>query len=595
MLKKIFIVGTLFILIVVGSAAVFILTFNADRYRPQAVKQLEAALGSPVRIGHLALGWKNGIVLEAKEVAIYRDKQSLDKPAVYLALASAKVRLGPLLHKKLDVASITLVRPQLNVIKEAGGAIRINGINPAPSSEQTPASSKPAPAFLSDFAISTIRIEDGGVGFLDNSSSPPIRLAIRHLDILIKNLSFSRPTDFEAKLALFNPSQNIQLKGRLRASSPTGPYLLEGFRLDTNLATIKIQELVNSIPQAKNAELQDLSGSLAGKVNRLKIDSGRVKDLDADFDLKGGRIAVESLRSALDHADLSAHFAESQMRLKNFTADFARGKISGSGTSENYLSASPQSALALEINRIYLEDLLPPSRPSQPELHGIFSASFNGAARGMSWPAISQTLSGAGKVGLANGVIVNGNILRKVFENLSKIPGVTDALNTRLPEKYRRNLAQRDTAGPNIEFPVTITDGIVTIPNLQIFFEGFTLYGAGQVGLNGTINCQATIALDAELSQVLIQSVPTMQYIADPEGKLAFPVKISGTTQNLLVLPDTDYIFSRVMATKGQELITNVLQKALNKNQPAAAAPAAEGGANPQEELIKNLFGKMGN
>jgi len=590
MLKKILIVVTIFILIVIGAAAAFILTFDPDHYRPQAVKQLEMALGSPVRIGHLALGWKNGIVLEAKEVAVYPDKQFVDKPAIYVALASAKVRLAPLLHKKLDVASITLVRPQLNAIKEADGVIRINGINPVPSSGQTPASPKTAPAFLSDFAISTIRIEDAGIGFLDNSSSPPIRLAIKRLDILIKNLSFSKPTDFEAKLALFNPSQNIQLKGRLRASSPTGPYLLEGFRLDTNLAAIKIQELVHSIPQAKHAGLRDLSGNLAGKINRLKIDSGRITDLDADFDLKGGKIAVESLRSALDHADLSAHFAESQMRLKNFTANFARGRISGSGTSKNYLSASPESALALKIDRIYLEDLLPSSRPSQPELHGIFSASFNGDARGISWPAISQTLNGSGKVALADGVIVNGNILRKVFENLSKIPGVTDALNTRLPEKYRRNLAQRDTAIPSIEFPVTIKGGIITIPNLQIFFEGFTLYGAGQVGLSGTIKSEATLVLDAELSQVLIQSVPTMQYIADPQGNLAFPVRISGTTQNLLVLPDTDYIFSRVMATKGRELITNVLQKALSKNQAASA----EGGISSQEQLIKNLFGQKG-
>ncbi len=590
MFKKIVIVGTIFILIVVGAVAVFILTFDADRYRPQLVKQLETALGSPVRIGHLALGWKNGIVFEAKEVAVYRDKQSLAKPAVYLALASAKVRLAPLLHKKLEVASITLVRPQLNVIKEAGGMVRINGINPSPSSGRTPTSLKTTPAFLSDFTISTIRIEDAGIGFLDNSSSPPIRLAIRHSDILITNLSFSKPTDFEAKLALFNASQNFQLKGRLRVSSPTGPYLLEGFRLDTDLATIKIQELIDSIPQAKRAGLQDLSGSMTGKINRLKIDSGHLTGLDSDFDLKRGRIAVESLRSALDHADLSAHFTESQMQLKNFTANFARGKLSGSGTSKNYLSA-PQSTLALEIDRIYLEDLLPPRRPSQPELHGIFSASFNGDARGVSWPAISQTLNGSGKVALANGVIVNGNILRKVFEHLSKIPGVADAINTRLPEKHRRNLAERDTAIPSIEFPVTITNGIITIPNLQIFFEGFTLYGSGQVGLSGTIKSEATLVLDAELSQILIQNVPTMQYIADSQGNLAFPVRISGTTQNLLVLPDTDYIFSRVMATKGQELITNVLQKALNKNQGATA----EGGAgNAQEQLLKNLFGQTG-
>ena len=582
------------VLIVVGPIAFFILTFDADRYRPEIQKQLESTLGSPARIGHLALGWNNGIVLEVKDLAIYRDRASLDKPAVYLERAGVKVRLMPLLSKEIEVASVTLVRPRLNVIKEAGGSLKVYGINPPVPSAPALSPSKKTSMKRAALTIGMIKIEDAAVGFVDNTSSPPMRIAVRRLDFLIKNVSLGKLTDFQAKMALFNSAQNVQLKGRIRVTSLNGPYLLENFRVDTDLGTVKVQELTSSIPAVQKAGLVgNLLGKVSGEVSRLKIDAAGMSDLDADFNLKEGKVAVESLRSPLAELNLTAHFAKSQMQLKNLAANFARGKIAGSSVSKNYLSSSPESTVSIRVDHVHLEDLLPPSRPNQPEVHGNFSASFDGRANGISWSAISRTLNGSGEVGLSNGLIVNGNILRKVFEGLSKIPGVSEALNSRLPEKYRQSLAQRDTAIPPIEFPVTLVNGIILIPNLQIPFEGFTLYGAGQVGLSGTINSQATLVLDDELSQVLIGSVPTMQYIADPYGKLSFPVRISGTTQNLIVEPDMDYVFSRVMATKGQELITNALQKALNKNQPSQAVADSSGtaaGGTSYEQILGKLL-----
>ena len=70
-------------------------------------------------------------------------------------------------------------------------------------------------------------------------------------------------------------------------------------------------------------------------------------------------------------------------------------------------------------------------------------------------------------------------------------------------------------------------------------------------------------------------------------------MRISGTTQNLIVEPDMDYVFSRVMATKGQELITNALQKALNKNQPSQAVADSSGtaaGGTSYEQILGKLL-----
>ena len=73
----------------------------------------------------------------------------------------------------------------------------------------------------------------------------------------------------------------------------------------------------------------------------------------------------------------------------------------------------------------------------------------------------------------------------------------------------------------------------------------------------------ATLVMDTYLSRLLMQAVPSMQYIADPYGRLAFPVRILGTVEHVQVVPDMEYVIRRVMAVKGQELLLNALRGTL--------------------------------
>ncbi len=573
-MKKLLIVLTILITLVAAGLAIFIATFDANRCKPELTKQLESALGSPVRIGGLSLGWASGLSFQVNQLAIYRDKASMDRPAVYLERASAHVHLMPLLSKRIEIASIALKGARFNVIKEAGGSIRINGINlPAkPVKNEAVSSAGSTAVDMTTFMIGAVKIEDANIGFVDKSPSNPMKIAVRHLDILLKNVALGKPVEFQAKLAAFGEEQNIRFQGRVEISTLTGPYVLENFKLDSDLSTLSLEELNASVPSAKAAGLTGkLLGNLSGEIKHLKMDSKGLAELDSDFSLKDGRLTTQSLRSAFENLNLNAAITKNKLNLKNFSGDFAEGKVTASGVTKNYLSQTPETSVNLKVDKIVLQDFLP-QNAGRPQLYGKFSAWFNGNTKGFSWPVISNTLTGQGEIALVDGRVVNSNVLKTLFDKLAQIPGVIQALNEQLPPQYREALSQRDTVIGNIQFPVTIVNGVIALPNLKIGTVGFEIYGAGQVSLSGAVDCQATLVLDQTLSGILASRVPAMQYVIDPNGRLPFPVHIGGNVNNIKIEPETDAIFSRIMASHGQELIGNVLDKALKKTQGSAAA-----------------------
>ncbi|MBI3332604.1 MAG: AsmA family protein [Candidatus Omnitrophica bacterium] len=100
--------------------AVFIAKFDLDRYRPVIVRQMEKALGRPVRIGRLKLAWKGGIAIAAKGLSIEPSPQSPSDPSVQIDEASALLELLPLLKKEL----------QIDRIEMQGSAIRLSDATP---------------------------------------------------------------------------------------------------------------------------------------------------------------------------------------------------------------------------------------------------------------------------------------------------------------------------------------------------------------------------------------------------------------------------------------------------------------------------------
>ncbi|MBI3088009.1 MAG: hypothetical protein HYY91_03905, partial [Candidatus Omnitrophica bacterium] len=192
-----------------------------------------------------------------------------------------------------------------------------------------------------------------------------------------------------------------------------------------------------------------------------------------------------------------------------------------------------------------------------------------GAAQGLAWPEASRSLSGQGRLMLTEARIEHLNILREVFQRLSLLPGLLEALQARLPPSYQARLDARDTILHPVDAQVTAADGALTFAELHVETDDLVLKGAGRVGLDGTLTAQASVWIDPELSTAIIRSVNELQSLADARGRLELPVVVQGTLPRVAVLPDLGQIGSRLVVHKAQELIGGLLQRALEQEQDA--------------------------
>jgi hypothetical protein len=285
--------------------------------------------------------------------------------------------------------------------------------------------------------------------------------------------------------------------------------------------------------------------------------------LTAQAHLAAYRVTLPPMKSPVEVLTLRANLSRGdRLDLEQLWAKVAEGTVAASGVVEG-LKANPRTTLQLEIRRLSLEALLPEMGPGQPTLKGRFSLSFQGKAEGLTWEELSRSLTGSGRIQLEEGVVKNLNILREVFQRLSVVPGLAMVLQARLPESYQEKWNARDTILEPIDLAVTAQGGGFTLENLRVATDTFELVGRGRVMLEGALDLNTLLRVEPVLSEALIRSVNELQVLVDSHGRLEIPVAIQGPLNRVDVEPDVQYVLSRLAATKVEDLLGGLLEKAL--------------------------------
>ncbi|MDP3723585.1 MAG: AsmA family protein [Candidatus Omnitrophota bacterium] len=455
----------------VAGVALVLLTFDADRYRPQLVSYLQEILGTPVKLGHLSMGWHGGIAVQLHDLAIEAPGAASSEPLVRVESASAVVRLRPLLRKQVQVASVVLRRPRIHVMRDAQG--RLNLI-PPPAASRPEAGSAPSAGFFRpaagggtaspsaassqsasvegsavSFEVASFRIEDGELHWTDATASPPTDVRLSKVDLVVRDIAPGRPMTVELKGALGAEAENVRLSGRLTLPSET--------------------------------------------------QTGSVEQVTATI------------------------------------TDFS------------------------------LEQVLAPARADEPRLEGKLTGTLEGRVPTLDPQQLSRALSGRGRLALAQPKIANLNVLREVFGRLSILPGLVEALEARLPDLYREKLEATDTLLAPLDVAFQLQDGSLRFDALELGTDAFELTGSGRVGLDRSVQIRSTLRIEPALSAALIKGVHELQGLANAQGWMEIPVTIQGRAPQLAVLPDVDYVASKLIVTTVGNLLEGFLQKALEK------------------------------
>jgi len=237
------IVGVVCLVLLVGTA-IFVATFDVNKYRGTIQAELEKRLGRTVVLGDMGLSLFPPR-FRVQNLAIADDPSfSPDAPFIKAQELKISVQLLPLLHKQFEIDALNLQRPGVNLIKNSAGVWNFASLgHPAetstaqsgpparqtqPANQPSPAQQPPQPPAESQFSLSKLTIEDGQISLLDQQQSKTPTL-YDHIDLTLTNFAPNEPFKVDAAVHMAGAgSQEVRIQGEggpiVRERPATTPF-----------------------------------------------------------------------------------------------------------------------------------------------------------------------------------------------------------------------------------------------------------------------------------------------------------------------------------------------------------------------------------
>lgn len=269
MRKALVIVGVI-VLVVMVAVLIFAVTFNVNQYHGRIQSELEKHLGRQVSLGDMRLGIFPPR-FEVQSVSIADDPQfNAQKPFVQAQRLDVSVKLLPLLHKDVEVDSLALERPSVDLIKNRQGVWNFASIgspnqpSPKPSASGQPSSSQ-------QFSLGKLVIQDGQVSLTDLATSPQPAV-YDHIDVTLTNFTPGEPFTLDAAAHLPGPgTQEVRLQGKGGPLVQNDPAATP-FQGTLNLKQVGIAGLAKFL---NSAALAGTDGEITGQTD-IRSASGTV-------------------------------------------------------------------------------------------------------------------------------------------------------------------------------------------------------------------------------------------------------------------------------------------------------------------------------
>ena len=265
-MRKVGLVLGILIAVIVIAGLVFWGTFDINQYRGRIQSELETRLGRQVSLGqmHLSLFPPS---FQVENVAIADDPAFADpKPFVQADQLSVSVQLAPLFHQDVEINSIELKRPRVELVKNRQGGWNFStmGSKNAPSHPQSSSSGN-------SFSLAELAITDGQVAITDMEAKQP-RAVYDHIDLTLKDFAPNKPFSMELAANLPGPgNQKVKLQGNGGPIAQSDPEATP-FHGNLNLSNVAISGLKQFL---NTPALSNVDGTLSGDT-KINTEAGKL-------------------------------------------------------------------------------------------------------------------------------------------------------------------------------------------------------------------------------------------------------------------------------------------------------------------------------
>jgi len=561
----------IFIVIVIIGVLIFAATLNVNKYHATIQTELEKRLGRSVTLGdmHLSVFPPR---FRVQDLAIADDARfNPDAPFVKAQELDVSVKLLPLLHKQVELDSLNLQRPNVNLIKNEDGTWNFASLghpaetpNSAPNppvKEKTPKATATVPSGPSNtgqenstgeqVSLGELTITDGQISVLDRqvSKTPSV---YDHIDITLKNFAPDRPFSVDASLHLAGSgSREARLRGE-GGPIPEGQPVNTPFRGTLSLKQVSIGDLSKFLD---SSSLKGTDGVLTGET-KINSESGRFS-VQGETNVQNVKVHGMELGYPITaQYDLTDDLSGNLLTLRNFILKLGSTPLQFSGTVN-----SKNAPAALDLN-------VRANNISIAEAAKLTAASGIALSQGTnvtgSLTANIQVRGSVNKPAL-NGLITASNI-QMSGQNIAKPVQITSLslnLNSSQIQSNPFNLTSDGTtlnaqfALRNYLSPTPVVDASVRAPNAQLPAVLSMARAYGVTALD-KVNGQGSLNLDLRASGP-IKTIASADIMRALNGTMSLDlnhIKYSGT--NIDRELSTIAGFLNTNATQSSEGVTNI-------------------------------------
>jgi AsmA protein len=268
------VIGTI-VLVLIVAVVVFAATFNVNQYRGTIQSELEKRLDRRVALGDMHLGIFPPR-LQVQNLSIADDPKFNDaKPFVEAQELDVSVKLLPLLSKSVEISSLSLQRPGVELIKDAQGMWNSSMIGATQKS--APPQSK------QQFSLGQLAVQDGQVAITDEQARKP-RVVYDHINLTLTDFAPDSPFSVDASVHFPGQgAQEIRLQGKGGPVQQPDPASTP-FRGSLDLKDVSLAGFQKFL---QTSALTNSDGVLSGHTN-IASESGKLSAV--------GQMTVEQLR-----------------------------------------------------------------------------------------------------------------------------------------------------------------------------------------------------------------------------------------------------------------------------------------------------------
>lgn len=529
-----------------------ILFVDVNHLRPQIEAQLQKGLERPVTLGRIGLKFIP-LSIRVENVTI-GEAPPFPSQRPFVSAKEINIRAGlmPLLRKQIQVSSLVLREPAVELIKNERGSWNYATMGRKPSGDSP-----------QSVALERLEVINGTVAVTDLQAGES-RTVYDHID-----LEMAMPKEgltAKGSLRPFGGEINATLSvARLSAPSPTvtgsgtatnlslpAPSLLKPLLLRSASFTLDADELkLSNVQCSLGASTLRGTGSVrnfsAPKIQFTadidQVDAGELQRLMAPAKSTtsrgtggfrnvtgGGTLGIGSLRYndvILSHVKATCTLDRGLIRLAPIESQLSGGMQAG-GITVDTRGEHPAFAVKSKLEKVDANQLLSSTTSLKQIIYGLLAGEADTTFVSRPGQDIASSLNGEVRLQLTEGKIQGANLLNEM------------AVLGRFLNAVKRS--ETFTSIVRLTGTLKIKDGIASTDDLRLDFGGGAAGAAGTINLvDQSLNLQLTTIFGKDVSQRAggTQIGGFMSTVlANPKGELVIPAIVSGTFAKPHFAPD---------------------------------------------------------